>query len=142
MFYVLELDDLSTLTNLSTLTDLTNVSTIPEDSEEADTYYSKFDNEFEDEELEEEEDSCGSEESDEDYDDECDAFICHLEAALELGTQETFLEDEVVGDRFSQTMRKQKIDALRQYPFFSELSVSARRNGGLSALSFTAELQS
>ena len=93
---------------------LTNVSTIPEDSLEAETYYSQFENEFEDDD--DLDDSGGSEGLDEDND-EHNALINQLQAALELGTQETILEEETIEERFSQTLRQQRIIALKQYPF-------------------------
>ena len=104
------------LLELDTLT-LTNVSAIPEDSVEAETYYSQFEDEFEDEEEEEgdNDDLGGSDCSDSDY--EYDALVDQMEAALELGTQETALEDELVGEKFSPSLRQQRIKALRQYPF-------------------------
>ena len=60
---------------------LTNVSSIPEDVLEAETYYSQFENEFEDDEdLEDLDDSGGSEGTDEDND-EHSALINQLQAA-------------------------------------------------------------
>ncbi|XP_046842933.1 serine/threonine-protein kinase Nek11-like isoform X2 [Xenia sp. Carnegie-2017] len=93
-------DDTSELT-------LTNVSTIPEDDLEAETYYSQFDNEFEDYE-----DSGGSEGSDED-EDEHNAFIDQLQAVLELDAQET-MEDETIEERFTLISRQQKVVQLRR----------------------------
>lgn len=90
---------------------LTNVSTIPEDKLEADTYYSQFDDEFEDDE--DHGDSGGSEGTDEE--DEHHALINQLQAALELDTQETLVEDDTV-ERFSPRLRQQRIFALKQYP--------------------------
>jgi hypothetical protein len=96
---------------------LTNVSSIPEDVLEAETYYSQFENEFEDDEdLEDLDDSGGSEGTDEDND-EHSALINQLQAALELDAQDTILEEETIEERFSQTLRQQRITALRQYPF-------------------------
>ena len=93
---------------------LTNVSTIPEDVLEAETYYSQFENEFEVDD--DDDDSGGSEGTDEDND-EHNALINQLQAALDIGTEETILEEETVEERFSQALRQQRITALRQYPF-------------------------
>lgn len=93
---------------------LTNVSTIPDDCFEAETYYSQFEHEFEDDD--DLDDSGGCEGSDED-DDEHNALINQLQAALELEAQGTVLEDDTIEERFSQTLRQHRITALRQYPF-------------------------
>lgn len=94
---------------------LTNVTSIPEDDLEAETFYSQFENEFEDDD--DSDDSGGSDGTGEDND-EHNALINQLQAALELDTQETIIED-TVEERFSQTLRQQRIAALRQYPFLN-----------------------
>ena len=110
---VLVLDDLT----------LTNVSDIPEDGLEAETYYSQFENEFEDEGgLVDQNNSNDSEYSDDDG--EVDELVYQMQAALELGTQETLVEDESVSEIFSQSMRQQRIKGLRQYPLLQNYNLA------------------
>ena len=89
--------------------DLTMVTDIPEDADLAETYYSQFEDEFEDSD-EEQTLTCDE--------DDYGALVGHLEKALDSTDSdlEYYLSDEVMGQGISSNIREQKIVTLRTYP--------------------------
>ena len=86
----------------------TNVTEIPEDADMAETFYSQFDDEFEESEEDEDED---------DY----SALLDHMQGALEQsasGVDRTLSEDSI-GEGLTDTLKQRRIEALRAYPLIS-----------------------
>lgn len=92
---------------------LTNVSEIPDDAELAETFYSQFDDEFENDESEDELDD----------EDDFSALMGQMKDALE----QTASRDQTLGDAdlpsegLTDTWRHKRIQGLRAYPLHSLL---------------------
>ena len=90
---------------------LTGDSDIPEDAELAETFYSQFEDEFEDDE-----EFSSGEEEEQDY----SALVGHMEDALESsgswGPGAGTLPEETISEGMSGSLRQHRIKGLRAYP--------------------------
>lgn len=84
------------------------MSEIPDDAELAETFYSQFEDEFENDESEDEFEDA----------DDFSALIGQMQDALDqtASPEETLAEAELPSEVLTRTSRQQRIQALRTYP--------------------------